>query len=91
MKHFFHKKELPTCPTNKQKANSLTVFNVSFEGMNHLTIIDCKILSTDFIDQTKKEYNTFEISCFPWRLERSKKSSEIRLFFAANDFVFFQL
>ena len=34
-KHFFHKeKELPICPINKQKANSLTVFNISFERMN---------------------------------------------------------
>ena len=34
-KHFFStKKELPICPINKQKANSLTVFNISFERMN---------------------------------------------------------
>eukprot|EP00493_Phyllostaurus_siculus_P018444 UN18736 len=36
MRHgtFLPQKKLSICPINKQKTNSLTVFNVSFERMN---------------------------------------------------------
>ena len=74
-KHFFHKKKrtsnLPNQQTKSKFVDSLSCFFSEDELCFHLTLIDWETLSTDFIDQTKKEYNTFEIFCFPWRGPKS--------------------
>ena len=68
------KKELSICPTNKQKANSLTVFSVSFERMNFASTERwlfgklCRLIS--FTKQRKNKIPS-KFPCFPWRGSKS--------------------
>ena len=61
---------LPNQQTKSKFVDSLYYFFSEDELCFHWTIIVWKTLSTDFIDQTKKEYNPFEISSFSVEVQK---------------------
>ena len=68
------KKELPICPINKQKANSLTVFNISFGRMNFASTereLFGKLFRLISLTKQRKNTITSKFSCFPWRGPKS--------------------
>ena len=73
-RHFFHKKRssnLPNQQTKNKFVDGLWCFLWDDALCFHLTLIYWEPVSTDFIDQTKKVYNIYEFSCFPWRSPKS--------------------
>ena len=90
-KHFFHKKKrtsnMPNQQTKRKFVDSLIMF--LFRGW---TLLPLKTTwlgnSFDWFHWPNKERIQY-LRNFLFSVERSKKSSEIRLLFAANDFVFF--
>ena len=92
-KHFFHKKK-----KNFQFAQSTNKKQIRWQSLMFLfrgwTLLPLKTTwlgnSFDWFHWPNKESIQY-LRNFLFSVERSKKSSEIRLFFAANDFVFFQL
>ena len=91
-KHFFHKKKnfQFAQSTNKKQIRWRSLIFL-LRGWTLLPLNDnCLENSFNSFHWPNKETIQY-LRKFLFSVERSKKSSEIRLFFAANDFVFFQL